>query len=103
MPLFVKKYLSATVGLDNSEHGAYMLSLMKYWVKGGALTTEELKEACGREFDQVKRFFVFDSGLWNNEQSDKQLKLAWAREKSAREKAMKGVEARRRNGSLPPK
>lgn len=43
MPLYIGDYLGDTIGLSNSEHGAYLLSMMAYWRKGESLTPPELK------------------------------------------------------------
>ena len=103
MPLYIGDYLADTIGLSNSEHGAYLLSIMKYWRKGYALTPAELEEVCGRDIDRVGRFFVMEGGRWHHKRIDEELKRAWDRKKAAEAKSRKGVDARRRAGSLPPK
>lgn len=103
MPLYVGDYLGDTIGLNNAEHGAYLLSMMKYWRKGESLTDGELREVCGKEFVRVSRFYVLCDGRWHHKRIDAELAKSAEKMKSFHDKAAKMVEARRRAGQLPPK
>lgn len=100
MPLYWGDYLRDTIGLTHAEHGAYFLSMGAYWTKGEALEMGELRAICGREFERVKRFYVWCDGRWNHKRIDEELKKARDRKEVAREKARKGVEARRAMGQI---
>lgn len=94
MPLYIGDYLADTIGLTLSEHGAYLLSLMKYWRKGEALTPSELQEVCGKEIDRVGRFYIMHHGRWHHKRVDEELVKAMARSKAAQANSRKGVMAR---------
>ena len=101
MPLYVGDYMADTIGLTNSEHGSYLLSIMAYWRKGEALTAQELRSIAGKDTDRVAKFYIFCDNRWNHKRID--IELAKAREITLRqkEKALKGVAARRAKGQLP--
>lgn len=82
MPLYPADYLRDTIGLTHSQHGAYLLTIMKYWIKGEALTQGEFLEACGRSRDRVAQFFVWEGGRWHHKRVDEE--LAKARDRAAR-------------------
>ncbi len=101
MPLYVGHYLADTMDLTKAEHGSYLLAIMAYWQKGGALTSKELRAVSGREVDRVSKFFVMCDGLWHHKRVDEELRKAAEKMEASRQKALKGVEARRRLGLLP--
>ena len=101
MPLYVRDYTADTIGLTLAEHGAYLLSLMAYWMKGESLTAVELRAICGKEIDRVSKFFVMEGHRWHHKRVDEELKRARQRREIARLKAQKSVEARRKKGLLP--
>ena len=101
MPLYVGDYMADTIDLKNRQHGAYLLCLMKYWMKRGALTSDELRAVCGRDVDRICKFFIWCDGLWHHKRVDEELRLSDDLMEKARAKAMKGVEARRKLGLLP--
>lgn len=100
MPMFIGDYMANTIGLTHSQHGAYLLSIFKYWLKGESLTSSELREVCGREIDRVSQFFVWEGSRWHHKRVDHELDMARKRMETAREKAMKGVQARRDKGLI---
>lgn len=94
MPFFIGDYLADTIGLSHAEHGAYVLSIFKYWQKGEALSDSELREVAGRQVDRVAGFYVWEGNRWHHKRIDCELGLFRRRMQSAREKSMKGVAAR---------
>jgi uncharacterized protein YdaU (DUF1376 family) len=102
MPLYIGDYLADTIDLTNSEHGAYLKSLMMYWRKGGALTSAELRAVCGKDVDRVSRFFSSYDGCWHHKRVDRELALAAKRKGAAEVKAQKSIAARKKIGLLPP-
>lgn len=98
--MFIGDYLANTIGLTNSQHGAYLLSIFKYWQNGESLTSSELREVCGREIDRVAQFYVWEGNRWHHKRIDHELAEAHKRIESARAKAMKGVQARREKGQI---
>lgn len=100
MPLYVGDYLKGTIGLSNAQHGAYLLSMMKYWDKGESLTSNELREVAGRETNRVSQFYIWEGNRWHHKRIDYELGEMRKRIETAREKAMKGVEARRKAGQI---
>lgn len=101
MPLYIGDYMADTIGLTNSQHGAYLLSIMAYWRKGEALTQPELREATGRDFHRITGFYTFMDNRWHHKRID--LELAKAKEKRLIMKALsdKAVHRRRALGQLP--
>ena len=100
MPLYIGDYLADTIGLSNSEHGSYILSIMAYWRKGESLTSHELREICGKDIDRVCRFFVPMDNRWHHKRIDQELKMAWDKHSAQRAKSMKMVAARRSKGQI---
>lgn len=86
----VGDYLRDTIGLSNSEHGAYLLSLMLYWTKGESLSNPELKNICKEDFERVREFFHIMDGRWHHKRVDLELRSSEDRIKLAKEKSAKG-------------
>lgn len=101
MPLYIGDYLTDTMGLTKSEHGSYLLSLMAYWNKRESLDDREMREVSGREYERVIKFFVWENHRWHHKRVDEELSKAETQQRTAHEKAMKGVVARRALGQLP--
>lgn len=101
MPFYIGDYLADTQGLTKSEHGSYMLCIMAYWTKGESLEDKDLREIAGRDYERIKRFFVWVNYRWHHKRIDIELAKAEKQQKNAHDKAMKGVAVRRANGSLP--
>lgn len=100
MPLYVGDYMADTITLSNREHGSYLLSMMAYWQKGSALTSQELRDICGRDTDRVSKFFVWCDNRWHHKRIDIEIKKALDHQEATRAKAMKMVEARRQKGQI---
>lgn len=100
MPLYIGDYLADTIGLSNSEHGSYILCLLAYWRNGQALTSNELREICGKDADRVCRFFVWEDNRWHHKRVDSELKIAWDNFSMKKSRAMKMVAARRAKGQI---
>lgn len=101
MPLYTGDYLADTMGLTKSEHGSYLLSIMAYWNKRESLEERELREVSGRDYERIARFYVWENHRWHHKRIDEELSKAETQQKTAREKAMKGVAVRRALGQLP--
>lgn len=101
MPLYIGDYLGDTIGLTLSEHGAYFMAMMMYWKKGYALTDKELRAATGREYQSIKDYFHLADGLWHHGRIDSELGKVHERSKSAREKALLGVAAKKKKNEDP--
>jgi uncharacterized protein YdaU (DUF1376 family) len=98
MPFYCGDYLRDTIDLTRAEHGSYVLCIMAYWVNGESLTDKKFRAICGRELPRVSEFFVKCEGRWHHKRIDEELKKARDRQRVAHEKAIKGVEARRKAG-----
>lgn len=94
MPLYPGDYLKDTIGLSNAQHGAYLLSIMKYWCKGESLTSSELREVCGRDIDRVAQFYVWENNRWHHKRVDDELKASRDRMEKSRLKASNAALAR---------
>jgi uncharacterized protein YdaU (DUF1376 family) len=94
LPFYCGDYLRDTVGLTNAQHGAYLLSIIKYWNKGEALTAHEIRESCGRQSGRVIKFYVLDGGKYHHKRIDCELAKAAANEKAAYAKAVAAAKAR---------
>lgn len=100
-PLYIGDYLADTMDLDLAEHGAYLLCLMSYWRKKGPLTPEEIRSIAKTEFQRISRFFILQDSMWHHKRVDFELAKAIRNHELSVQKAMKGVQARRRLGQLP--
>lgn len=94
MPLYCGDYLRDTTDLSHAEHGAYMLTMMAYWVDGESLLDRKFRKLCGKEFGRVSEFYSLCDGRWHHKRIDEELAKANARQKMAIEKSKLGVAAR---------
>ena len=56
--------------------------------RGESLEDRRLKEICGREFNRVQQFFVWEGHRWHHKRIDAELRDADNKMKVARDKAM---------------
>ena len=102
MPLYIGDYLRDTIGLTNSQHGSYLLSMMAYWSKGESLTNAELRTAAGRDFHFIVKFYILVDNRWHHKRLDIELSKARANALHMKAIAAKSVAKRRASGLLPP-
>lgn len=76
MPFYTGDYLRATLGLSLAEHGAYCLTIFKYWDKGCPLTEAEAARIVGPHRDVVAGFFQVTDGLWRHKRIEEELAKA---------------------------
>jgi uncharacterized protein YdaU (DUF1376 family) len=103
MPLDVRKYLGDTMHLGREQHGAYLLLIMAYWMRGGALADSDQELGAIVRASQpdwrrlrpvMEPFFVVRDGKWVHRKVEKE--LARARELIAKKSksGKAGAEAR---------
>lgn len=87
-PLYVSDYLSKTTGLTAELHGAYLLLLMAYWVRGGPLPDDdsqlaEMTRITGKRWlaarKVLEQFFTIADGVWRNKRMDEEIAEAGER------------------------
>jgi uncharacterized protein YdaU (DUF1376 family) len=109
-PFWYQDYLSKTMPqlsskshLTNEEHGIYLLLILAYWIKGCALTLDEVLDAsrCDRNATALKRiekFFVVSknedfSELWFHQRIEGELAKARENTEESREKSEKAIKS----------
>lgn len=95
MPLYIGDYLADTMHLTRDQHGAYVLLIMAYWRRGGALPDDDeqlapIAKATLNEWRKALRkvmapFFQIAEGFWCHKRIDHE--LAEAQRLSRRGKA----------------
>lgn len=95
MPFYTGDYTRATVDLTHAEHGAYLLTMIAYWDNGESLPDRRFRAICGKEFERVHEFYSMVDGRWHHKRIDEELEKARQRRRSAQEKALKGVVAKK--------
>lgn len=87
MPLYIGAYHADTTHLTRSQHGAYLLLLMAYWRKGGALPADDTRlaaiaKATPKEWRRLRPvmadFFEIRDGHWHQKRADRELTRAAA-------------------------
>lgn len=90
MPLVIEKYLGDTQHLTTLQHGAYLLLLMAYWRRGGALPADDgrlasIAKMTPQEWKKARpvlaEFFEERDGAWWQKRAEQELERA--RKKSA--------------------
>jgi len=103
MPLNVRKYLGDTMHLNREQHGAYMLLIMAYWMRGGPLndSDEELASivrASRPDWKCLRRvlepFFIVRDEKWFQKGAEKELARARQFIAAKSENGRKGAQKR---------
>lgn len=85
MPLRIGLYLADTTHLTRDQHGAYLLLLMGYWMRGGALPADDRQLATiskctlpewRRMRPTIVAFFVERDGKWFQKRAEEELAKA---------------------------
>jgi uncharacterized protein YdaU (DUF1376 family) len=101
MPVYIGDYLRDTEQLSDKEHGVYLLLLMHYWVKNGAIGSDVERLARVAKTDPVTArfilgsYFTLDGENYKNKRADEEMAKAEKRRDSARQNGL--------NGGRPPK
>lgn len=96
MPIYIGDYLRDTAELSDAEHGAYLLLLMHYWLKGGEIGSDVDRLArVARTQPETARFilgyyFTLENGNYKNKRADIEMANADSRRTSARDNGLKG-------------
>jgi uncharacterized protein YdaU (DUF1376 family) len=96
MPIYIGDYLRDTEELSDKEHGAYLLLLMHYWLKGGEIGCDIDRLARVAKTDSITARFVLGSyftltdGNYKNKRADIEMGNANNRRLAATEKGKKG-------------
>jgi len=107
MPFFVTDYLADTAHLSRSEHGAYLLLIMAYWMAGEALPENDQKlakmaHATHQEWSSLKLviadFFTVENGKWHHKRIDNELRIADEKDLQRKKLSEERKEYARRGG-----
>jgi len=102
LPLHIGDYQADTQHLTRDQHGAYLLLLMAYWRRGGALPADDgrlaaIAKATPAEWRRLKpiisEFFSEHDGTWFNKRSEEELAKARAKVAARSEAGKKGAAA----------
>jgi uncharacterized protein YdaU (DUF1376 family) len=103
MPLMVGDYLKDTGHLTTEQHGAYLLLLMAYWARGGALVVDDARLAATARLTPqqwakhkavLAEFFVERDGHWVNKRSEVEIKRAHEKMEAKARAGATGANAR---------
>ena len=80
MPLYVAEYIADTMRLTTEQHGAYLLLIMEYWMKGPLPDDDNLLCRVARmDIDRwrslrhiMEPFFIVKSNTWHHKRVDKE-------------------------------
>lgn len=82
MPLNITKYLGDTTHLTRDQHGAYLMLLMAYWMRGGPLPAHDgqlaaIVKATRAEWRRLRpvivEFFTVSNGVWTQKRAEEEL------------------------------
>ena len=87
MPLYIGDYLAGTSRLTTELHGAYMLLIRDYWMKGClpdddaalASITKRSPDAWSIARAKLEHFFSVENGQWKHKRVDQELANAIAK------------------------
>lgn len=109
MPLYIGDYMADTMHLTTEQHGAYLLLIMAYWRKGGALSNNDTalasiarmsSDAWSNARAVLEDFFdTSSSNAWVHPRIEKEMLNAGDKKVKAGEKARKAAAARWNNAS----
>lgn len=117
MPFFWLEFWTAVSGWPDCAIVGYQRALTHYWFHLGCVglpdDSEKLRRICQVDkadwqecmeliFDNDRFFKQDESGMWKQKRADKEWQYCIDKMKTSHERAMLGVKARRKNGSLPP-
>jgi uncharacterized protein YdaU (DUF1376 family) len=102
MPLYVGDYLRDTTRLSTEAHGAYLLMLMDYWIKGPPPDDDEVLAAITKLPPQrwaklkpiIAEFFQVKGGFWHQKRADEEKKTAANHSEKKRAAGKEGAEKR---------
>lgn len=85
MPFYIGDYLRDTMHLDTREHGAYVLLIFAYWMRGGPLLDDDgwlssITKLSRPEWNEVRPtlegFFLIEENFWQHKRIDEELSKA---------------------------
>jgi uncharacterized protein YdaU (DUF1376 family) len=84
MPLYIGDYIRDTSRLTCGQHGAYLLLIMDYWIKGPPPDDDEvlatITKASKKEWQKLRKilceFFIISEGVWRHKRIDAELARA---------------------------
>lgn len=106
MPVYIGDYLRDTEELNAEEHGAYLLLLMHYWLKGGVIGSDVARlSRVARTSEETARFilgyyFTLEDGNYKNKRADEEMGNAQKRRDAARENGRSGGRPRKNNPQI---
>jgi uncharacterized protein YdaU (DUF1376 family) len=111
MPLDIRDYLADTTHLSAEDHGAYLLLLMGYWMRGGPLEDNDRQLAqmariSSKKWPSIRltlsKFFTIENGKWAHKRCEKELGRARELLEARREAGRIGGEAARGKSGRKP-
>lgn len=103
MPWYIGDYLADTAHLTTVQHGAYMLLLGAYWMRGAALDDDDeqlsaITKLSAQEWRKQKRvlskFFTVENGVWTQKRTEQELEKAEVVYEVRRESSQRANDAR---------